>query len=104
MPALRGMTVTPEGKIKKKVNDLLAKYEGLYYSMPVPSGFGKSDLDYVGCFHGKYFQIETKRPNKAPTVLQRRTIVKVQEAGGIVFTVNCDEDIEVLRKWLEWNK
>ena len=90
--------MTPEAKVKKQVSELLKKF-GVYYEMPVPSGFGKSGLDYFGCFHGKHFAIETKAPGKKPTPRQELTITQIQRAGGKVFVI--DGDCSELQRWLE---
>ena len=73
--------MTPEGRVKKQVSAMLKKY-GAYYEMPVPGGFGKSGLDYLGCFMGKFFSIETKAPGKHPTPRQLLTIKAIEAAGG----------------------
>ena len=53
--------MTPEGKVKAKVSKLLQEFEEiLFYDMPVPGGYGKSTLDYVCCYRGLYFVVETK--------------------------------------------
>ena len=36
---------TPEGKVKEKVSKLLREY-GVYYFMPVQTGYGPAGLDY----------------------------------------------------------
>lgn len=90
--------MTPEGKVKEAVSALLKKF-GAYYEMPVPGGYGKSGLDYQGCFHGKYFAIETKAPGKKPTPRQVLTIAQIQKAGGKVFVI--DGDCSELQRWLE---
>lgn len=91
--------MTPEGKVKKKVSELLRKVEGLYYWMPVPSGFGESTLDYVGCYCGLFFAIETKKPGGKPTDRQRITIEQIASAGGKTFVI--DGDTEELEEWLK---
>lgn len=90
--------MTEESKVKKKVSTLLKKYAA-YYEMPVPSGFGKSGLDYQGCFHGRYFAIETKAPGKKPTPRQELTIKAIEAASGKVFVI--DGDCSELQRWLE---
>lgn len=90
---------TPEGAVKRKVSALL-KAHGVYYEMPVPSGFGKSGLDYTGCHEGLFFAIETKAPGKAPTPRQLLTIDSMQKAGGKVFVVSDEESLGHLEYWL----
>jgi hypothetical protein len=90
---------TPEGKVKRKVTELLKKYPGLYYEMPVPGGYGKSGLDYIGCYKGRFFSVETKAPGKHPTDRQQQTIAAITRAGGAVFVI--DGDTTQLKEWLD---
>lgn len=99
------MGITPEGKVKKAVIKLLERFkdEGLYHFMPVPSGYGESSLDFIGCFKGKFFAIETKAPGKKPSALQQRMIERMIEAGGVAFVIDGveEEHLIQLRLWLE---
>ena len=92
------MATTPEGKVKKTVSTLLKSVDGLFYTMPVPSGFGESTLDYIGCYRGKYFAVETKAPGKKPTDRQQAIIAKMRAAGGAVFVI--DGDLTELKLWI----
>jgi hypothetical protein len=92
------MATTPEGKVKKTVSTLLKSVDGLFYTMPVPSGFGESTLDYIGCYRGKYFAVETKAPGKKPTDRQQAIISKMRAAGGAVFVI--DGDLTELKQWI----
>jgi len=91
---------TIEGKIKDKVKKILKTYKNLYYEMPVPSGFGKSGLDFTCCFCGRFFAIETKTPGKKPTALQELTIRNIQQAGGVTFVVDSERGLQELDAWL----
>lgn len=93
------MAATPEGKVKATVSKLLKSVDGLFYTMPVPSGYGESTLDYIGCYRGKYFAIETKAPGKKPTDRQKMIIEKMRHAGGAVFVI--DGDLTELKQWIE---
>jgi hypothetical protein len=90
--------VTPEGKVKKAVSAVIAKYEPRVYSnMPVPNGYGESMLDYVGGVKVRenlsaFFMVETKRPGKDRTPRQSQCASRVERAGGRVFTVNSVDD------------
>lgn len=92
------MAQTPEAKVKRKVSDLLRSTPHCYYFMPVPSGFGESTLDYIGCLHGRFFSIETKAPGKKPTDRQKTIISAMQRAGGAVFVI--DGDLTELTEWI----
>ena len=94
------MASTPEGKVKKKIKKLLDNTLDLYYKMPVPSGYGKSGLDFHGCFRGSYFAIEAKAPGKEPTKLQEDTMRRIEAAGGVVFVISEDVGLQMLDAWL----
>lgn len=94
---------TPEGKVKAKLRKLLAAYEPYMYTYwPVPSGFGKSPLDVIGCYRGRYFTVETKAEGKKPTLRQAEEINSVERAMGKSFVISgVDSPVfEELRAWL----
>lgn len=96
------MSSTPEGKVKRKISNLLKTYApDLWYDMPVPSGFGKSTLDYVCCYYGRFFSIEAKAAGKKPTERQNAMIRQMEAAGGKTFVVSDEESLDTLRQWLE---
>lgn len=90
---------TPEGKVKKQVRKLLEHYEGVYRFMPVQNGMGETTLDFLCCFNGKFFAIETKAPGKHLTLRQQGIVEKMWAAGAKVFVV--DGDISELKDWLD---
>jgi hypothetical protein len=96
------MATTPEGKIKRKVSALLAAAAPrVYYEMPVPGGFGKTTLDYLGCANGMFFAVETKAPGGKPTERQKATMAQMRAAGAEVFLIDGGEGVEQLRLFLE---
>jgi len=91
--------MTPEGVVKRDVSRLLSGYTPeLYFYMPVPSGFGKQGLDYIGCFRGHFFAIETKAPGGKPTPRQYLTMRLMEKAGAKVFVT--DGPLEEIEQWL----
>jgi len=92
---------TPEGKVKREVTALLKSYDDIYWWMPVPGGYGESTLDYIGCFAGEFFAIETKAPGNKPTERQRQIINRIGLAGGTVFVISDASGLEDLYRWLE---
>lgn len=93
---------TPEGRLKLQVSEVLKNYQPhLWYYMPVPGGFGATTLDYIGCFHGFFFAVETKRPGKALTPRQEMVRSQMTQAGGIVFKVSGEFELLRLKAWLE---
>jgi len=89
--------VTPEGRTKKLIDTVLKRH-GAYYHKPVQSGFGSPTLDYVGCYKGKFYAIEAKKPGAKPTPRQELTIKIMQAAGAKVFVI--DGDVSELESWL----
>lgn len=84
---------TPENIVKQKVKKVLDKFKSdIDGFWPVPSGYGESHLDYVGCLNGYFFSIETKAPGKKPTPRQQKRIADVKRAGGLAFIIDGTED------------
>jgi hypothetical protein len=81
--------MTPEGKVKACIKKVLEKYksdvDGFW---PVPSGYGESHLDYVGCCAGFFFSIEVKAPGKKPTPRQKERIRTVTNARGVALVID----------------
>ena len=85
--------MTPEGKVKKKVLDILIEH-GAYYTMPVTGGYGRSGVpDIIACYRGKFLAIECKAGDNKPTALQEKALRDIQAAKGIALVVN-EENIE----------
>ncbi len=94
--------MTPEGRVKQKINELLDSYgKHLYYYMPVPSGYGVRTIDYLGCIKGAFFGIEAKKPGGKPTSYQENTLADIRDAGGVTFVVNDDQSLAELKRFLD---
>jgi hypothetical protein len=95
--------VTPEGQVKKNLKELLDTYETIYIFNPVPSGYGKSSLDTLLCYRGRFIAVEAKAPGKQPTPRQRFTTREIRAAGGKVFRVDGTDDhpLEPLKAYLD---
>lgn len=92
--------MTPEGKVKRKVTDILKSY-GAYYFYPVTGGFGRSGVpDIVCCIRGHFIGIECKAGDNKPTALQEKNLREIREAGGFAFVVN-EDNIDSLERILE---
>jgi len=80
--------VTPEGKVKKKVKEILDAL-GAYYFSPQAGIYGKSGVpDIIGCIKGRFFAIECKAGSNTTTELQKKEIGKIRDAGGIALVIN----------------
>lgn len=91
--------VTPEGRVKADIKDVLNQLSPyVYYHMPVQNGMGKPSLDFIGCCCGLFFAIEAKAPGRKPTPRQRMTIAEMSPAGAQVFII--DGNTSELKKWL----
>jgi hypothetical protein len=100
--------MTPEGKVKQKVKAVLKPFMDkgvLWGDWPVPSGYGKGTLDFIGCMNGHFLSIETKAPGKTTTPLQDICIERIERAGGAVFVIGREGlkltwELEALETWL----
>jgi hypothetical protein len=93
--------MTPEGRMKRAINAVLANYKGyVYVHMPVPTGYGASALDYLGFCCGRGFAIEAKREKGRPTLRQLGVIEQMEMAGVAVFVINSPETLAELDRWL----
>lgn len=91
--------MTPEGRVKEQVKRVLKKH-GAYWHCPVQNGMGSPTLDFVGCYMGLFYAVETKAPGKKATPRQIMTINSMKKAGGICFVI--DGDCTELEEWLLW--
>ena len=93
--------MTPEGKVKKKIKELLDSFgDKAYVYMPVPGGYGKPTIDYLICFDGLFIGIEAKKPRGKPTLRQEGALEDIRAAGGSAFVIDDDDGVELLRKFL----
>ena len=93
------MPQTPEGKVKDKIKLLLKEF-GIWYYMPVQTGWGVAGIpDFVCCWEGRFLGIEAKAPGKrtncSPHQLRQRD--EIVKAGGLWVVV---DDAELLKYWL----
>jgi Holliday junction resolvase len=80
--------MTPEGKVKKKVTDLLKKLN-VYYFFPATGGYGKSGVpDIVCCPNGLFVGIECKHTPNTTTALQQAQLKAIEMSGGKTYVVN----------------
>jgi len=95
---------TPEGHVKAKLRRILSDYtEGMYTYWPVPSGFGKTSLDVIGCYRGLFFSVETKADGKKPTLRQTTELQTIGKAMGKTFVMSgtADPRFDDLIQWLD---
>ena len=88
--------LTPEGKVKRKVVEVLKKPE-VWYFFPANNGFGKSGIpDIIAIVDGHFVGIEVKSATGKPTELQKICGRQIEEAGGTWLVVSNDVTLEVL--------
>lgn len=89
----------PEEKVKKKIKDLLKKYD-IWYFMPRGTLFGRGGIpDFICCINGRLVGIEAKAGNNKPSALQRREMIEIASHGGHAFCVN-EAGMEELESFL----
>jgi hypothetical protein len=82
------MALTPETRVKRKVSDILRKYEA-YFFFPASNGFGRAGIpDIIACYRGQFIAIECKAGKNITTALQRRELSAIESAGGYALVIN----------------
>ena len=96
------MKNTPEGKIKRKVVEVL-KRQHVWYFFPAANGFGRAGIpDIIAIVAGVFVGIECKADvKKKPTVLQVKCGEEIVAAGGKWELVRCQEDVDKLESLVE---
>ena len=94
-------SLTPEGKVKKRLADMLRRNK-YWYFMPANNGFGKSGIpDFVVIVHGMFVGIECKSDkSKKPTALQIERAKEIRNAGGLWYLVYDADTIAQVEKAL----
>ena len=96
--------MTPEGKVKRRVVEVLKKHE-VWYFFPANNGFGKSGIpDIIAIVDGHFVGIEVKSATGKPTELQKICGRQIEEAGGTWLVVSNDVTLEVLDAVIENRK
>lgn len=80
--------MTPEGLVKRELRKLL-KEIGAYAHWPVPVGYGRSTLDALICYRGRFYGVECKREGVGkPTDRQACVMREIAEAEGGCWVEN----------------
>ena len=94
------MAATPEAKVKAKIKKIL-KDHGVYYAMPIGTGYGSSGVpDFLCCVNGKFVAIEAKAGKGTTTALQEKNLINIMNTGGVAVLVN-EKGIDALRMFLD---
>jgi hypothetical protein len=93
------MASTPESKVKAKIKAIL-KEHGVYYAMPIGTGYGNAGVpDFLCCIKGRFVAIEAKANGGKTTALQDKNLRDIGLAGGITFVLN-EDNIEALSGYI----
>jgi hypothetical protein len=72
-----------ERDITKQIRDLLNAL-GIFHWKVWQGALSKHGVaDIIGCYKGRFFAIEVKRPGRHPTDAQQLFLKRVTEAGGL---------------------
>jgi len=94
------MASTPEAKVKEKIKKVL-KEHGVYYAMPMGTGYGNSGVpDFLCCVNGFFVAIEAKAGKGEPTALQWKNLKEVNAAGGYTLVVR-ETNIDYLKEVIQ---
>ena len=89
------MAATPESKVKAEIKKIL-KDNGVYYAMPMGTGYGNSGVpDFLCCVNGKFLAIEAKAGKGQTTALQKKHIADIESAGGDAWVVREDNIVHL---------
>ena len=97
------MATTPESKVKAKIKKIL-KDHGVYYAMPIGTGYGNSGVpDFLCCVNGNFLAIEAKAGKGTTTALQDKNIREIKQAGGTAAVI-AEEQLEYLEQLIQLMK
>ncbi len=96
--------MTPEGKVKEKIDKILKKYD-VWYDKPARHVMGRRGKpDYTCLAHGNTaFWIEAKAGKGKPSDLQLIEHADIRRHGGTVFIIN-ETNLYSLEEFLEHKK
>ena len=86
--------MTPEAKIKAEISAYLKKI-GAYEFRPVQRGLGKTTVDHLACYKGRFVGIEAKVWPKMPTPRQARVLANIRDAGGWAIVAHSVLDVKM---------
>ncbi len=97
------MAATPEGRVKTKIKKIL-KDNGVYYAMPIGTGYGSSGVpDFLCCVNGNFLAIEAKAGKGTTTALQEKNLREIKECGGTAAVI-AEEQLEYLEQLIQLMK
>ncbi|CAB4168248.1 hypothetical protein UFOVP1276_36 [uncultured Caudovirales phage] len=95
------MAATPEKLVKNKIKVILQD-GGVYYAMPIGSGYGNAGVpDFLACVNGRFLAVEAKAGKGKTTALQDAHLEKIKTAGGVSMVVN-ELNLDQLKETIQW--
>jgi hypothetical protein len=92
---------TPENIEKTEVKKYLDSIAACH-RWPVPSGYGRDDIDCHASILGIFWAIETKRPGEEPTPRQWRTLREWEKSGACIAWGTATKIIAEIKVWLTY--
>ena len=74
-----------EASLVDRIERFLQQLPGCLVRKTHGSAYSAGVGDLVGCYRGRYFEIEVKRPGERPTALQLAHLDDVRRAGGLAW-------------------
>jgi pantoate kinase len=97
------VAATPEVKVKAKIKKIL-KDNGVYYAMPIGTGYGNSGVpDFLCCVNGNFLAIEAKAGKGTTTALQEKNLREIKQCGGTAAVI-AEEQLEYLEQLIQLMK
>lgn len=92
-----------EKAIVNKILDYLNELPGCFAYKTHGGRFEslKGQPDISGCYRGRRFDFEVKRPGKEPTELQKAQIRKFQDAGSVSTVVTSVGEVQDIMQQME---
>lgn len=85
-----------EKDVKARVKQIIKTLApGSHVFMPVQTGLGSPDLDFVVDINGFSLRIETKVDGKQPSARQKLTIAELDKAGTPVLVIDQNNLVDV---------
>lgn len=97
--------MTPEGKVKAQIKDVLNKY-GIWYFMPRGTVLGSVGIpDFICCVNGLFLGIEAKAAGGKLSAMQTQQINRIRTQGKgnvmVVYPSNFDMFEEAIRRMFD---
>lgn len=84
-----------EKELVEKIRKYLGSIKGLFYWKEHGGQYGTAGIpDIIVCYKGRFIAFECKKIGGKPTLLQKITINKIIQAGGLAVIVNSLDQVQ----------